>query len=67
MAYLMLSVYKNIPPVSSEEVNNLPELHDYLENKFLQNDTLDSYLKAQKLGWILIKKLMKIGVAATSL
>ena len=67
MAYLMLSVYKNLPPLSSEEINNLPELHDYLENKFLENDTLDSYLKAQKLGWILIKKLMKIGVAATSL
>jgi hypothetical protein len=57
MAYLMLSVYKKLPPLSLEEIYNLPELYDYLENKFLQNDTLDSYLKAQKLGWILIKKI----------
>lgn len=59
MAYLMLSVYKKLTPLSFEEINKLPELSSYLENKFNKNSILNSYIEAQKLGWILIKKLNK--------
>jgi len=57
MAYLMLSVYKKLPPLSSKEIDDLPELYDYLENKFSKHNVLDSYVEAQKFGWILLKKL----------
>lgn len=59
MAYLMLSVNKKLPILSFEEVENLPELSEYLANKLTGNNILNSYSEAQKLGWILIKKLNK--------
>ena len=60
MAYLMLSVYKKLPPLPSTTIKNLPKLSSYLKDKFTKKHMLNSYTKAQKLGWILIKELNEL-------
>ena len=58
-AYLMVSKYKNVTPLSHAEIEKLPKLHKFLNNKLSKKILLESYQDVQRFGWILLKEVYR--------
>ena len=58
-AYLMVSKYKNVTPLSHAEIEQLPNLRKYLNNRSSKEILLESYQDVQKFGWILLKEVYR--------